>query len=440
MGHHDAPHQPGQRAAASGAVLRGDDAAGGGRTGARLDRALDEAALVGDLVALVDVPSVGGAEDAALRRLGAMAERLGLDARLHEEDLAALRQADGYPGEEVARDSLHTLVVTVPGRMPGAPRLVLNGHVDVVPAGTAAWSTPPFTAVVRDGRIHGRGAVDMKAGVVAALHALAAVAALPGGPPGDVVLHAVAGEEDGGVGAFAALRRDADFAGCVIPEPTDRAVVCATAGALTFRVRITGRAAHASRRGDGVSAIDRFLPVYRALAALEVDLNTAVDHPLMARHNLPYPLSVGRLSAGEWASTVPDELVCEGRLGVPVGRTVESVRAEFERVVREASQSSGPPAEVAWSGGQFAPAETPTTHPLVQLVQDGIVAVTGGRAELAGVPYGTDLRHYTGHGIPTVLYGPGSIEQAHAVDEYVPLADLVGCARVLARLAARFGE
>ena len=404
-----------------------------------LDAAIHQAALVRDLAALVDCPSLGGAEEPALRLLCELATRLGLRTDLRAEDLEALRNQAGYPGEEVDRRSLSTLTVTLPGRHPGAPRLVLNGHVDVVPPGSARWSSPPSTSSIRDGRLDGRGAADMKAGVVAALHALAAVRAVAGRPAGDVVLQAVAGEEDGGIGAFAALRRDAAFAGCVIPEPTGGSLVCATAGALTWRIRIAGRAAHASRRRDGVSALDRFLPIHRALGTLEERLDADVTHPLMRQLELPYPLSVGRINAGQWASTVPDELVCEGRVGVPVGRTVAWVRRALERVVREAAADGQPP-EVTWSGGQFAPAETRTTHPLVDAVQDAIVAVTGRGAPLAGVPYGADMRLYTGEGIPTVLYGPGAVDQAHAADEFVPLAEVLSTARVLARVAARFGD
>lgn len=404
-----------------------------------LDAAIDEEALTGDLAALVGCASVGGAEEDALRRVAGIAVRLGLHAQLHEEDLGALRREAGYPGEEVDRRSLHTLTVTLAGRDRSAPRLVFNGHVDVVPPGSAPWSTPPFAAVVKDGRLYGRGAVDMKAGLVAALHALAAIRSVAGGPPGDVVLQAVPGEEDGGVGAFAALRRDSAFAGCVIAEPTAGSLVCATAGALTWRIRIAGRAAHACRRLDGVSALDRFLAIHAALAALERRLNADVADPLMAELELPYPLSIGKIHAGDWASTVPDELVCEGRLGVPLGRTVDWAREVFEQAVREAADDAAAPHEVTWSGGQFAPAETAPADPLVATVQDAITAVTDRPAPLAGVPYGADMRLYTAQGIPTVLYGPGSVEQAHAVDEFVPLDEVTRSSRVLARVAMRFG-
>jgi acetylornithine deacetylase len=204
-------------------------------------------------------------------------------------------------------------------------------------------------------------------------------------------------------------------------------------------MHVTGRAAHASLRRYGVSALDRYLPIHAALATFEARLNADIGHPLMRQLDLPYPLSVGRLRAGDWSSTVPDELVCEGRLGVPLGCDVAALRAEFEAVVLAAADAHGPPPAVVWSGGQFAPAETPPDHPVVELVQAAVTSVTGAPAALTGVPYGTDMRQYVARGIPTVLYGPGSIHEAHATDESVPLAEVVSAARVLARVADAFG-
>ena len=126
----------------------------------------------------------------------------------------------------------------------------------MVGPGTEPWRYGPWSGAVEDGCVHGRGALDMKAGVVAALHAMAAVGV---DAPGEVVLMAVASEEDGGLGTFAALEADSAFAACVIPEPTGLAVVPAHAGALTFRGVVRGRAAHAAMRLEGVSAIDRYV-------------------------------------------------------------------------------------------------------------------------------------------------------------------------------------
>jgi acetylornithine deacetylase len=316
----------------------------------------------------------------------------------------------------------------------------LNGHVDVVPTGHQPWSASPFEPRIEAGYIHARGAADMRAGIVSALHATAAVVAAHGAPPGDVVVQSVVAEEDGGLGTFAALQRDAAFAGCVIAEPTNDAIVCANAGALTFRMTVVGRAAHASNRLDGVSALDRFLPVYQALQSLELALNTDITLPLMRDLALPYPLSVGVVRAGDWASTVPDQLVCAGRVGVPLGMTSSEVRRRFEAVVAEAANDRGEAPRIEWSGGQFEAADTPTDDRVVVQLAGEVAAETGTAPLLVGAPYGSDLRHFRSHGIPAVLYGPGELAEAHATDERVEIASVLTHARVLAGLAANFGK
>ena len=404
-----------------------------------LDAAIDVASLVADTCRLIATPSVVGDETAAQAVVAELAAELGLHVSTYAEDLAEVRALPGYPGEEVDRNGLVNVTATARGADEAGPRLCLSGHVDVVPPGDQTWTTPPFQARVEHGRIFGRGAADMKAGIVANLHAIAAVCRVYGAPAGDVVVHSVAAEEDGGLGAYALLRRDRDYAGCVIAEPTTNDVVCAHGGALTWHGRITGRAAHASDRLNGVSALDRFLPVYRALQQLEAELNHDVAHPLMRALALPYPLSVGRVSAGDWPSTVPDELVFEGRVGVPVGHDPADVRRRLEAVVQAACDSDLPAAEIRWSGGQFAPSATDVHDPLVTALQQHWSDVAGGPAPLAGVSYGSDMRHYLAAGIPTVMCGPGDLGQAHATDESVDIDALIRYTKVVARLAATFG-
>jgi acetylornithine deacetylase len=273
----------------------------------------------------------------------------------------------------------------------------------------------------------------MKGAVACALHALAAVASA-GGTEGEIVLQAAASEEDGGLGTFAALRDDANFAACLIPEPTAFAVACAQAGALTFTGEIPGVSAHAATRLEGVSAIDRYLPVHAALAELERELNADVSHPLMAALELPYPVSVGRLDAGVWSSTVPDRLVFEGRVGVPVGDDPERVRARLEAVVRAAC----PEAKITWTGGRFRPGETALDDRFAQLVIQAASDELGRRVEPIGVPYGADMRLFCERGIPCVMFGTPGLERAHAVDEYVEIAELVTLTRALIRVLARF--
>jgi acetylornithine deacetylase len=283
-----------------------------------------------------------------------------------------------------------------------------------VPPGTEPWRHGPWSGAIEDGWLYGRGSVDMKAGAIAALHAMRAAGS-------EVVLQLVASEEDGGLGAFAALERDAAFDACLIPEPTGFAVVCAQAGSLTFRGTGRGRAAHAAERLNGISAIDLYVGVHAALADHEAELNAGVEHPLMRELPLPYPVSVGRLEAGEWPSSVPDRLVFEGRLGVRVGEDPAAARAALEARL--------PDVEIEWTGGAFAAAETAPDHQWVQRVRDAF-----GGAPLTGVPWGADMRLYSARGIPTVMAGTNGIELAHAVDERVRLEEVETLSRAIARV------
>ena len=392
-------------------------------------------ALVEHAGALVAVPSVTGDERAAMERFAQLAAARGLDAEVVEHDVPALRAHPDHPGEEAVREELVGAQALLAGSDPAAPRLCLNGHLDVVGPGAGPWSFDPWAGDLHDGRVRGRGSADMKGGVIAALHALAALAAAGVRPRGDVVLQAVASEEDGGLGTFAALERDARFAAALIPEPTGFDVVCAQAGALTFAGEVPGVAAHAALRLEGVSAIDRYLPVHRELHAHERRINAAVEHPLMRALELPYPVVVGRLEAGTWSSSVPARLRFEGRVGVRVDETPAQARDALERAVARAC----PEARLRWTGGQFAPGATPADHPFVELVRESLAAETGRPARAAGAPYGADMRLFCARGIPCAMAGTGGLRLAHAADEEVELSEVVALARALIRVVAGFG-
>ncbi len=400
--------------------------------------AVDPDALAADLGALVRVPSVTGDEGAAMLALAEVAERRGLHAEVYEYDLAELRADSGHPGEEAPRERLTGATVTLGGASDSGTgsRLCLNGHLDVVGPGEAPWSFDPWAGDVVDGCVRGRGSVDMKGGVAAMLHAMAAVAAAGIAPPAEIVLQAVASEEDGGLGTFAALRRDADFDACLITEPTGFDVVCAQAGSITFDGEVPGVAAHAALRLEGTSAIDRYVEVHRALQEHERRINAGVRHPLMRELELPYPVSVGRLQSGTWASSVPDRLHFSGRAGVRVDETPEEAQRELERAVTAAC----PEARLAFEGGRYGPGTTPPDHPFVAVVRDALSAETGSRPRLTGVPWGADMRQFCARGIPCVMAGTGGIELAHAADERVRLDEVVALARALARLIVLFGR
>jgi acetylornithine deacetylase len=404
--------------------------------------AVDFVGLAEELVALVRVRSVTGDEDAVQAGLADRLEALGMAVEVFHPDPAAIREDPDWPGEEVARASL-PVVIGRAGR-PGGKRLVLSGHVDVVPAGDpATWTDDPWSGVIRDGELHGRGACDMKGGIAAILgvvRALGETGALAR-LQGELLVAFVPSEEDGGQGTLAAIRAGVTGDLCVIPEPSNLDVVIAHAGAITFRLTVPGRAAHASRRTEGVSALDNLGDLVRALGDDEARRNAEETEPLMTALGLPYPTIIGTVAGGEWASTVMDRVVADGRYGVRLGQTPEAAADELAACIAAACAAHpflhDHPATVEIVGARFASARVPADHPLPVGLAATAKAVTGRRPALLGVPYGADMRLFIGMGdTPCVIYGPGDVRLAHGADEHVPLAEVEACARVLAAWVA----
>jgi acetylornithine deacetylase len=400
--------------------------------------------LVPLLQELIAIPSTTGsaAESDAQHQLSRRLDATGLDTDLWRIDLAAMTADPDFPGLEAPREEAWGLVGTWPGHDPDGVTLVLNGHIDVVPPGDiAAWSSTPWSGEVHDGQVYGRGACDMKGGLACQLLAVEVLRAAGVRLRGSVQLQSVVGEEDGGLGTFATLRRGYRGDLAVVSEPTSTNVVTANAGALTFRLTVPGRAVHASVRTEGVDAIDKYLLLHAALRELEARRNRGT-HPLMRHLALPYPLSVGTLRAGDWASSVPDLLVAEGRLGVALGEPVADARADLERVIADVCAAdpwlSAHPVRVEWYGGQFASSALEEGSALLSLVDAAHRRVTGRSPAVQGAPWGSDIRLLSGlGGIPAVHYGPGDVRKAHGPDESVPVTDLVTVTRSLVMLIAR---
>ena len=401
--------------------------------------AVDRAAFTADLLAFCAIPSLTGSEGPARDHLARRLDAGGFGVHAWDADPVALAADPAFPGMEVPRTVLPLVAGTFRGTRPGK-RLLLVAHTDVVPAGEpASWTTPAFAPESRDGSVFGRGACDMKGGLVAALEAMRAVsrAVGPDGLAGEVILLGVPSEEDGGAGTFAAIR--AGYAGdaAVIPEPTRLDVVAISAGAITFRLAVPGRAAHASTRREGVSALDNLELLHAALRADETARNAAEMRPEMRALWLPYATIIGTVRGGEWASSLPDRVVAEGRYGVRAGQTAAGAEAELRSAI-EAACAEDPwlrdhPATLEIWGGRFSSCEVPADHLLPLGLAATAAAVTGHRPPLVGVPYGSDMRLLINEGhTPCVLFGPGDVRVAHAADEHVALAEVEACARTLA--------
>ncbi|TKJ20207.1 ArgE/DapE family deacylase [Blastococcus sp. CCUG 61487] len=409
----------------------------------RVLAAVDESWVVDRLSTLVAVPSVGGtpAESEVQHLLAGWLTELDCAVDLWPIDLAEAATAADAPGQEVERSEAWGVVGTVPAAEEGTPALVLAGHTDVVPPGDRTrWAGDPFVPRLAAGELHGRGACDMKAGVVASLAAVAALRTAGVRLRRPLALHGVVGEEDGGLGAWAALRRGHRGDLCVIPEPTAGAVVTAHAGALTFRLEVTGKAAHAAMRDRGVSAVELFGLVHAGLREFEAERQRDAD-PRFGDSRFPYGISIGRVEAGDWASSVPDRLVAEGRYGVRIGEPVDAAKQALESRLATLCAAdpwlAAHPVRLTWTGGEFASGALPAGSPLLPAVRRAVDDAGGGVPPERALAAGTDLRLYAAAGIPTLHYGPGDLNLAHGPEERVSVAEVVTAARALALLAVR---
>jgi acetylornithine deacetylase len=407
--------------------------------------ALDKAGLTAFLRELVAIPSLDGEETAAQRRVADWMRAQGFTTDAWEIDLAEVAGHPDFSCEVERAEALGVVGRVGPEVKRASGRdLFLDGHIDVVPAGEpASWTVDPWRGALRDGRVYGRGACDMKGGLCAALFAAKALHDVQVALAGRVLVASVVGEEDGGLGTLATLLRGHTADAAIVTEPTRLRIVTTGAGSLMFRLTVRGRSAHASVRTEGVSAIEKFVPLFTAVRDLEARRNAAGGGELYAEHRLPWPIEMGTLRAGEWASSVPELLVCEGRYGVAPGEDEADARRALEEAVATAADGDPwlrehPPA-VEWWGGRFMPAVTDPGDPLVTTLAGAASAVLGETPSLEGVTYGSDMRLFVNVGrMPCVLFGPGDVRDCHGPDESVSVDEVVRAAQALIVAAMRY--
>jgi acetylornithine deacetylase len=391
---------------------------------------------------LVRIPSMTGEETEAQQFLAERWKQWGLkvDLWIPDRDEVAGHPAfcdDGLPIERAN-------VVAQWGE--GDPRraaLILNGHMDVVPVGERArWKDDPFSGHIHDGVLYGRGSCDMKSALAAASIAVLAARELDVTPERPVLLQSVIGEETGGLGTLAAILRGYRADAAVIMEPTSLEMCPVASGALSFRLRIPGRSTHGATPDAGVSAIEKFLPIWHGLRDFEARRHTAFRHPAFGGGRLAAPISIGKLQAGDWPSTIPGNATVEGRYGVFPGEDLSEARKQFEDVIHRISVDDEwlgvHPVQLEWFEGQFEPGETAPDAPILKVLSECHQAVTEQAICSHGVPYGNDLRLFTRYAnVPAALYGPGNVLRAHAADECIALEEIVTAAEVLTLLICR---
>ena len=358
----------------------------------------------------------------------------------------------------------------VRGRVEGRDgrSLILNGHVDVVPVGDAsAWSVDPFGAEVRDGRIYGRGAYDMKAGVAAAIVAVGALRDCGIVLGGRFEVHSVVDEEAGGFGTKDLVKRGWLASAAIIADPTGGEIMIAEGGLEWVRVTIRGRNAHSGwryrdiypqppgsgRDESGVNAAELAARFVTAVGHLERDWGLRKPaHPLLPPGINTINPGVVRVGSGlddEGLPTVmtnpaitPDVAVIDFDLKFLPTESSEGVRREFEEFVRQwALQDTwlrAHPPTVQWnlSDLHFPPFDTPADHPLVEAVGRRRAAL-GKPVELTGFAAVCDGAHYAGEGVTPLIHGPSGAG-LHGPDEWVNLDSVVEAAQTFASAAIEY--
>ena len=353
--------------------------------------------FLSDLIA-IDTSNPPGNERAAARYVAEELSRHGIDCELQPV------------GEQRAN------VLSEP--VGKGPAVLLSGHLDVVPCGEG-WHTDPFTAVRRDGRVYGRGACDMKGGVAAMM--AAAIKAKREGNAVPFRLAFVADEEIYGLGTRTLLEKlpASAIRYCILGEPTAGELHIAHRGAIRFHIRVYGRSCHAGNPEAGVNALEITGRVMDAVRAVNADLR-ALPHATLP----PASMCCTMIRAGTKDNVVPD--VCETTVDCrPVpGDTAEA----FEKAIRDRIGALGGLGEGARLEMtpyiNMPPGGVPEDSEIVRWACERFARVFGREPKIAGFPACCDLAYFTNANIPAVLYGPGSIAQAHTADEFVPVRQL----------------
>ncbi len=315
---------------------------------------------------------------------------------------------------------------------PGGRTLILEAHMDT--ASELGMRKPPFQPL-RDGNLmYGRGSCDTKAGLAAMMHAVKMVHDFDLKPRASVWLVAAVDEEHSFRGVVKFLEKGVKADGAIVAEPTGLETVVASKGVLRWRIRTRGRAAHSSKPNLGINAVAKMAKLVAAMEERLPAIFRKRSHPLLGSPTL----NVGVIQGGLQVNQVPDSCAIEVDRRLLPGETKESVYGELESLVADL-RATDRDLEVEMEPPMLEdyPLETSPAERIVQTVLKASQEVAG-RAGLVGVPYGSDASKLARAGIPSVIFGPGNIDLAHAADEFVELDQVRLAAEIYARTILEF--
>lgn len=386
---------------------------------------------------LVQEDSIRGKESSAQAIIIEKCRQLGLQLDIWEIDRKELGKHPSFFCDRWDFQGNPNVVAVLKGTG-GGKSIILNGHIDVVPVGDEqTWRYDPFSGYIDSGKLYGRGSTDMKGGTVALIMALEALIRTGIRLQGDLIFQSVIEEESGGAGTLAAVLRGYLADGAIIPEPTNLKIFPKQQGSIWFRILVKGKSAHGGTRYEGISAIEKSLLVLGKLQQLEKERNQAVSDPLYKKVPIPIPINVGKIISGEWPSSVPDQAIIEGRMGIGPEEKVETAQNEMAACLAQLSSQDEwfqqNPLQIEWFGARWLPSSLEAEHPLQISLSESFRQVLQREPVIEASPWGTDggILTNVGH-VPVVVFGPGKTKTAHEANEYIVLEDMYAASEIIA--------
>jgi len=323
------------------------------------------------------------------------------------------------------------------GKKGGGRSIILNGHIDTVTVEPRSeWTRDPFAGEIVNGRLYGRGSTDMKGGLVAAIGAIQTILEAGAELKGEVILESVVNEEHSGNGTLACVCKGIQADGAIVTEPSGNNVFIGNHGGIYWGVRVKGNpsspgARWKGRKQVGVSAIEKLPPLIKGLVKLEKKQRSR-----KADSN-PFSLVIGKIEGGTYETATASDCTMRGVVyfGPEIGSIADvkqMLQCSLERASKRDRWFGQSPPDLFYLHDDD-PSRQEKRHPLVFLMAKAAYEASGIRPEIRGGPFACDMRHLKNQGkIPTIIYGPGTGEQAHRPDEYFPVADMLPSVKALA--------
>ncbi len=404
-----------------------------------------EGEIVKTLQVLVQIPSVVGDEARTGDYMEELYRSLGLEVIRFQPDIEKVKSHPAFIDTGMSYENRPNIIGTLPGDATSRS-LILNGHMDVVsPEPVDAWTHDPWGGEIEGDRLYGRGAGDMKAGLVANFFALKGILQAGLKPKGMVMLQSVIDEEAGGAGgALACLMEGYRADAMIASEPHNLNITITHVGVNYFRVKVQGKTSHAGLAHLGVNAIGKMYPIYQALVELDEKRGREIHFTLFEKGSgRSCHINVGTMKAGDWPSNVAGMAEMECRIGFVPGERMNDIKEMIENTVKEVAQKDPwlqeHPPEIEWFGWQTEAWYQDPDHPFVQTFKSTAEDVLGHEVEYIGRAAANDCRFSQHFNMAAALTGPRAMN-IHGIDEYVEIPSVVKAAQILAMTVLQWCE